>query len=131
MQIQLSETTFRRLQSLATPLVDSVEDVIVRLIDAFEQKGKTDMVPRRNQNISRSIGRPRLSGFLKELWDLIGSLPTERFSLRDMYARMGELERKRPDVKEMGASVRAGLQKLRDKNFIEFLDNQGNYRRLC
>lgn len=38
--VELSPATFGRLQSLAIPLVDTIESVINRLIDAYEQQGK-------------------------------------------------------------------------------------------
>lgn len=37
--IDLSTTTFTRLQAHAVPLVDTIESVINRMIDAFEKKG--------------------------------------------------------------------------------------------
>ncbi len=37
-QVELSSPTFRRLQKLATPLVDTIETVINRLLDQHEQE---------------------------------------------------------------------------------------------
>lgn len=39
--VELSSSVFARLQTHAVPLVDTIETVIVRLIDAFEQPGKS------------------------------------------------------------------------------------------
>ena len=133
MKIELSDETFRRLQGLAEPLVDSVEDVIVRLIKGYEGSGGVKLAaqppptPPRTQNV-QSLSE--LRGFQKELWELvILKMPTERFSLRDVYARMQPLVDRRPHVKEIEASMRAGLEKLRDKGYVEFIDNRGQYRR--
>jgi hypothetical protein len=73
-----------------------------------------------------------LRGFQKELWELvISKMPTTRFTLRDVYARKQPLVALRPHVKEIDATIRAGLEKLRDRGLIEFVDNQGTYLRLA
>ena len=72
----------------------------------------------------------RIGGFTSELWELvIDKLPPE-FSLNDVYKHLAPLRKKRPHVKELEASTRAGLQKLRDAGYIEFLNNQGQYRKI-
>ena len=38
MKIEIADSTFLRLQALARPLIDSVDDVISRLADNFEEK---------------------------------------------------------------------------------------------
>lgn len=41
--VELSLPVFARLQTHAVPLVDTIETVIVRLIDAYEQQGKSSL----------------------------------------------------------------------------------------
>lgn len=136
MELNLSETTFRRLQGLAEPFVDSPEDVILRLIDAYEgnkggRKLASATLNQKNTRLDKAPASYELRGFQNELWKLvIGPMPTTRFSLQDVYARKEPLVALRPHVKEIEASIRAGLEKLRDKGFIEFIDNRGQYRRL-
>jgi hypothetical protein len=133
MRIELSDETFQRLQRLAEPLIDSVEDVIIKAIEVYEQRGDAKMkplspaTPRQIQSIQTPL---ELRGFQRELWEMIISkMPTQRLSLRDVYARKQPLVERRPHVKEIEASIRAGLEKLRDKGYIEFIDNRGQYRR--
>ena len=40
--VVLSESLFGRLQKHAVPLVDSIEDVVARILDAFENSGEGD-----------------------------------------------------------------------------------------
>lgn len=133
MDIELSDGTFQRLQELAEPLVDTVEDVILRLLDSYggngEMKSRSSTPPIRPRLLT-TPARSELRGFQRELWELvILKMPTEGFSLRDVYARQEPLVELRPHVKEMEASIRGTLEKLRDKGYIEFIDNRGRYRR--
>ena len=43
--VDLSPTTFSRLQTHAVPLVDTIESVITRLLDAYEAKSGTPIAP--------------------------------------------------------------------------------------
>ncbi len=133
MVLEVSDTTFKRLQRHAVPLVDSVEDVLVRLLDHFENSYQQKEVIM-NNSTSRAVLSDQfepLRGLQRELWELvIMKMPNQRFSLRDVYDRMAPLVKLRPQVQEIEASIRAALEKLRDKGFIEFIDNRGQYRRL-
>jgi hypothetical protein len=128
--IQVSAELFQRLQDRAEPLVDTVEDVLWRLLDErdstpdnpHQQKGRSPM------QAERAI----LKGFQRELWELVVcQIPTTRFTLRDVYARQHVLRELRPHVRELEASIRGALEKLRDKGLIEFVDNNGTYRKLA
>lgn len=129
MKVDMTERTFRRLQKHAVPLRDNVEDVIVKLLDAYEAKKKPetanldDLLPRDFRQ------RRKVAGFAGELLNLILTLP-EEFSLAEVYRNMGPLKKQRPHVKELEASVRAALQTLRDAGHLQFLDNRGQYRRV-
>jgi hypothetical protein len=129
MTIEIEETTFVRLQKLARPLIDSVDDVIVRLLDNCESGQSphpTNVATREEDGDSHS-----LRGFQRELWELvIAPMSVTRFTLQDVYARKQPLIERRPHVQEIDASIRAGLEKLRDKGFLEFVDNRGTYKRL-
>lgn len=134
MKIELSNRTFKRLQRHAVPLKDSPEDVIVRLLDAFEttRRVKDDKpVPLDEYLPARMRSMPRrVSGFAGELWELVIQPLPEEFSLADVYRHLDPIRERRPHVKELEASARAALQTLRDAGYIEFLDNRGRYRRL-
>ena len=67
--------------------------------------------------------------FLDLLLAVVRTLPRD-FSLRDFYRRQSLLAQVYPDNREIEASIRAGLQTLRDAGLIQFRDNRGQYRRL-
>ncbi len=70
-----------------------------------------------------------LSGFRKELWELVIQKLPPIFSLHDVYGHMNPLVALRPHVKEMEAAVRNAMQRLRDMGYVEFLD-RGEYQRI-
>ena len=132
MQIEISEATFRRLQAHAEPFVDTVEDTLTRLLDSYENESQNRLEEATPESPQKHNGEKMLlKGFQKELWELVVlTMPTKEFSLRDVYARKAPLTKRRPHVKELEASIRGGLEKLRDKGYLEFIDNRGRYRRL-
>ena len=134
MKIEISDRTFNRLQQHAVPLKDTPEDVIVKLLNAYEKRKRRekpipglldDLLPPRLRQQRRSV-----TGFAGELWDLVILKLPKDFSLAEVYRRLSVIQKKRPHVKELEASARAALQTLRDAGYIEFLDNRGQYRRL-
>ncbi|MCE5324868.1 MAG: hypothetical protein LLG01_00490 [Planctomycetaceae bacterium] len=137
MKIEVSAETFERLQRHSEPLVDTAESVIIKLLDSYEaRKGAKMTIGTERQDDSRSdvptkVAEPHdLRGFQKEVWELvIEPMPTKSFTLRDVYARETSLAKLRPHVKELRASIRGTLEKLRDRGLIEFIDNQGTYRK--
>jgi hypothetical protein len=48
--VDLSPTTFTRLQTHAVPLIDTIENVINRLLDAYEAKSGTPIAPADGDN---------------------------------------------------------------------------------
>lgn len=133
MRIEISDSTFLRLQAMARPLIDSVDDVINRLADQYERKGATKtmnaILP---TQVHAATAIQDLRGFQRELWELvIGPMPTNPFRLRDVYDRQEHLRKLRPNVKELEAAIRNALEKLRDKGLLEFIDNRGTYRRMA
>jgi hypothetical protein len=47
-----------------------------------------------------------------------------------MYLFIDDLKNRTGRISNIDARIRENLQKLRDDGFIEFLDNQGRYRRV-
>ena len=68
--------------------------------------------------------------FVDHLLVIVRAMPRD-FSLRDVYRRARELQRRFPSNTEIEAAIRAGLQTLRDAGLIDFTDNRGHYRRLA
>jgi hypothetical protein len=132
-KVDLSDGTFGRLQALAVPLIDSVEDVIVRLLDQSDSKTlsgvsrATPVAAEVTSSTARASGS--LDGFRRELWEeVIMKLP-KQFLLSEVYRHQEPLLRLHPENKAMDATIRAGLQRLRDAGYLEFV-SRGNYRRL-
>lgn len=137
-RVELSEGTFRRLQAMAVPLVDSVEDVIVRLLDQSDSKSATGKTPVAGvaAEVTRGSGQAAqvtpgvaLDGFQRELWELVIMKLPKEFMLSQVYRYQEPLVRRHPENKAMDATIRAGLQRLRDAGYLEFV-SRGNYRRL-
>jgi len=59
----------------------------------------------------------------------VDKLP-KQFSLADAYLYKGELQELFPASKNVESRIRENLQLLRDDGYLEFIDNNGNYRRL-
>ncbi|MGH2567245.1 MAG: hypothetical protein ACRDGA_02820 [Bacteroidota bacterium] len=142
MRVEITDQTFRRLQALAEPLVDTTEDVMIKLLDFYAAQKEAEPL-RSMQDEKTSIPstsaalfttRPRtreaLHGFRKELWESVIVKLSPTFSLHDVYAHMAPLVELRPHVREMEAAIRHSLQRLRDMGYVEFLD-RGEYRRIA
>lgn len=122
MKIEISETTFKRLQKLANPLVDTPDSIISRLIEAYD--------PPLQQQRPRLRSQAPLTQTERDLWETIIRHLPQTFFLQDVYDRKQAFLERRPHLQEVEAAIRATLQSLRNKGFIEFIDNQGQYRRL-
>jgi hypothetical protein len=129
MKIEVSQHNYTRLQRHGRTFEDSPDSVVGRLLDYYEERNGPRLEA--SQVPISPHGVTDLRGFQKELWELvIMPMPNPTFSLTDVYAREKVLEEKRPHVKELRASIRAGLENLRDKGYLQFVDNRGRYRRL-
>lgn len=67
-------------------------------------------------------------GWLGSVLNCVNRIPTQLFTLDDMYAFEAELKSEYPDNRNIKAKIRQQLQFLRDKGVIEFLGN-GNYKK--
>ena len=141
-RVEVTDQTFKRLQDLAEPLVDSVEDVIVRLLDShvlpkeggvyssgFLGTDSRSLTHPPTKSVIPSKARESLAGFRKELWELVVQKLPPTFSLHEVYNHMDPLVKLRPHVQEMQATIRHAMQRLRDMGYVEFLD-RGEYRRI-
>jgi Dam-replacing HTH domain len=68
--------------------------------------------------------------FLELLYNLAVRQQAIEFTLDDIYRYRDELQRCYPENRNLDAKIRQGLQELRDEGIIEFVDNNGRYRRL-
>ena len=58
----------------------------------------------------------------------VDKLGKREFTLSDMYLFIEELGGIFPQSKNVDARIRENLQLLRDDGYLEFIDNNGNYR---
>jgi type II restriction enzyme len=63
-----------------------------------------------------------------DVLNCVNSIPTDDFTLQDMYRFVDELSVKHTGNRNVEAKIRQQLQLLRDKGFIEFL-GRGHYRK--
>ena len=137
MKIEVSDAIFSRLQKHATPLVDSVEDVIVKLID-FYDKGNKSQPTQMSRTFAEDmrgdllqVPPKPLKGFKLHLLGVLKvTLKKRVFSLDDVYAHKSILQAKYPNNNNIKAAIRAGLQELRDLGYVRFIDGNGAYELL-
>ncbi len=66
-------------------------------------------------------------GWLLDVMNCVERLGHKEFSLDDVYAFVGTLSEKHPENKHIKDKIRQQLQILRDKGYLEFIE-QGHYR---
>ncbi len=66
----------------------------------------------------------------EEVLKLVREIPSSQFSLNDINIFQPVLEKKFPNNSNIKPKIRQQLQFLRDDGYIEFVDNQGTYRKL-
>lgn len=110
------------------------------LIRDIPEQGKIDII--RNQIVSdvdnvvqkyRHIEKLRIDnienrGWLFDVLNCINKIPSDVFSLGDVYAYAEFLQQKHIANHNVEAKIRQQLQFLRDKGFVEFL-GRGEYRK--
>ncbi len=68
-------------------------------------------------------------GWIMDILNCVGRIPTDEFSLKEMYVFENDLQIKHPDNNFVRDKIRQQLQYLRDKGFIEFT-NKGHYKKI-
>lgn len=69
----------------------------------------------------------------EEVWGVIkreAPEPDRRFNLHDIYAYEKEFAERHPGNNHVRETLRDKLQEFRELGKIEFLDNEGTYRRV-
>lgn len=110
------------------------------LFDEVPQQGKVSIVRDRTviqkgivlSNVARSsqLATTGLDarGWLLDVLNCINRIPSEIFSLEDVYQFDRELKARHPQNNTIRPKIRQQLQVLRDKGFLEFLE-RGLYRK--
>ena len=71
----------------------------------------------------------QLSGWRRDVFDILQLLDGEEISLTDILSFVPALQRKHPTNKHIEAKIRQQLQQLRDMGLVDFL-GKGTYRKL-
>lgn len=68
-------------------------------------------------------------GWLMGILNCVNAIPTDLFTLSEIYAFENELQAKHPQNRNIRPKIRQQLQFLRDKGFVEFLGS-GKYKKI-
>lgn len=82
-----------------------------------------------NRILALQTGNIQQRGWLMDVMACLNQIPTEKFSLKDVYAFEDALKIKHSQNHHIKDKLRQILQILRDKEFIEFT-SPGNYRKI-
>lgn len=69
-------------------------------------------------------------GWLLDILNCINAIDACQFSLEELYLFEEDLRKIHPENHNIQAKIRQQLQYLRDKGFIDFVDNKGHYKKL-
>lgn len=90
-----------------------------------------EIVLKEYQKASRlNIDNIEKRGWLFDVLNCVDKISNDRFSLEDMYKFEGLLKIIHPQNNNIKDKIRQQLQFLRDRGIIEFIDNQGHYKKI-
>ena len=93
------------------------------------QENKAKVIDLYQRSLSLKTERMDLRGWLLDVLRCVDSIPTDSFTLNQVYAYIDDLQKKHPDNSFIKDKIRQQLQLLRDKGFIEFT-SRGNYKKI-
>lgn len=76
------------------------------------------------------VGNIETRGWLLDVLNCINSIRNDIFSLGDIYAFESLLRKLHPNNNNVKEKIRQQLQFLRDRGFVEFIDNKGHYKKI-
>lgn len=90
-----------------------------------------EIVLKEYQKASRlNIDNIEKRGWLFDVLNCVDKISNDRFSLDDVYRFEGLLKNIHPQNNNIKDKIRQQLQFLRDRGVIEFIDNQGHYKKI-
>ena len=90
-----------------------------------------EIVLKEYQKASRlNIDNIEKRGWLFDVLNCVDKISNDRFSLEDMYKFESLLKIIHPQNNNIKDKIRQQLQFLRDRGIIEFIDNQGHYKKI-
>lgn len=102
----------------------------IQIVDNSVLIDKSKVVNAYQKTDKLKINNIENRGWLFSVLQCINSIPQKEFYLKDIYALADILHIKYPQNNNIQAKIRQQLQFLRDKGYIEFLDNKGHYRKI-
>ena len=106
--------------------IKKIKEAINRFFK-FIFKTQKENVEKRGRSNKKKVSL-NLSLWSLDIIDCIEELDKKRFTLQEMYDFQEQLKEKHPENNHIQAKIRQELQKLRDNGYLEFIDNQGNYK---
>ena len=105
-----------------------------RVVNNLIDEGKivpVDVVLAEYKKIQRLyVGNIETRGWLLDVLNCINSIRNDIFSLGDIYAFESLLRKLHPNNNNVKEKIRQQLQFLRDRGFVEFIDNKGHYKKI-
>lgn len=101
----------------------------IEIISNSSAKNPEDIISRVNNSRSFETSNINARGWLVDILRCVNRIPSETFTLREIYEYENGLGEKYPENNNIRAKIRQQLQILRDRGIIEFLGN-GIYKKL-
>lgn len=101
----------------------------IDIISNGEIMSKDSVVNKVNKSYCLEMKDINSRGWLMDILNCVNNIPSEVFTLEEMYQLENILHIKHPQNNNIKPKIRQQLQFLRDKGFIEFLGN-GQYRKI-
>lgn len=101
----------------------------IEIISNSSAKNPEDIISRVNNSRSFETSNINARGWLVDILRCVNRIPSETFTLREIYEYENGLGEKYPENNNIRAKIRQQLQILRDRGIIEFLGN-GIYKKI-
>ena len=101
----------------------------IAIIESHAELNKNIVMQNYERSTRLKIERINHRSWLMDILKCIEKIPSDNFSLEDMYSFADELALKHSDNHNVTAKIRQQLQFLRDKGFIKFT-GRGKYTKI-
>lgn len=109
-------------------VIDEYREIIRRLRN--NERTGLNKAPANLPTLSELLENVSVTGWTLNVLQVVINIEHSLFCLEDVYAFSERLQVKYPQNNHVQDKIRQQLQRLRDLNLIEFVDNNGNYRKL-
>ena len=100
----------------------------IEIVKSHTECNKCDVLKNYRRATQLDMKSLESRSWLMDILKCLDKITCEIFSLKEVYAFVGELSRKHPDNHNIEAKIRQQLQILRDRGFVEFLGG-GKYKK--